>query len=231
MSTHFTKVGVLSLLCTALLGAQSSSAVRLQLAPGSQLSFDGTSTLHGFTCTTSTMQAYIDVDRSYQTADLSALSHPIVSVQVVIPVKSLACGGELESNMRKTLNADKYPYIIYKLSTYDIVSGTATAAGFSAATKGQLTIAGKENPVAMTVKASRGAEGAVAANGALAFKMSDYGVKPPTFFLGTLRVGDEVKVKFTMNATSAAVASAITELDARMARATTGNASPTLPRQ
>ena len=230
MTIHFTKVGLLSLLCTAALGAQSSSAVRLQLAPGSQLSFDGTSTLHGFTCTTTTMQAYIDVDHSYQSVDLSTLSHPITAVQVVIPLKSLACGGELESNMRKTLNGEKYPYIIYKLSTYDIVSGTAAASAFNASTKGELTIAGKTNPVAMTVNASRGAAGAVSATGATAFKMSAFGVKPPTFFLGTLRVGDEIKVKFTINATSAAVAAAMTELEARMARAAATNASPIAPR-
>lgn len=230
MSIHFKKVGIVSLFCTAALGAQSASAVRLQLAPGSQLIFDGTSTLHGFTCTTTTMQAYIDVDRSYQSADLSTLAHPITSVQVVIPLKSLACGGELESNMRKTLNGDKYPYIIYKLSTYDIASGTASASGFTASTKGELTIAGKTNPLAMTVKATRGTDGAVSANGAVSIRMSDFGVKPPTFFLGTLRVGDEIKAKFTINATSAAVASAVMEMEARMARASANNGSTIPPR-
>lgn len=230
MSNYFRKAGLLSIVCAALLGSQSTSAVRLQLAPGTQLSFDGTSTLHGFTCTTTTMQAYIDVDRSYQTVDLSSLEHPIVAVQVVIPVKSLACGGELEGNMRKTLNAEKYPYIIYKMSAADIVSGTGSASAFSAATKGQLTIAGKENPIDFTVKASRSSD-AVTATGATTLKMSTFGVKPPTFFLGTLRVGDELKVKFTINATSAAVANAMTALSARLARAPGIGALPTASRQ
>ncbi|MEO9116714.1 MAG: hypothetical protein ABI311_11160, partial [Gemmatimonadaceae bacterium] len=97
---------------SSALGAQSSSAVRLKLAPNTQLTFEGTSTLHGFTCTTSTMQAYIDVDPSYQTASLATIARPIVAVQIVIPVKSLACGGELDNNMRNTLNAKKYPYIV-----------------------------------------------------------------------------------------------------------------------
>jgi polyisoprenoid-binding protein YceI len=196
----------IALLATTL--SAQTGAVRLQLAPGSQLTFDGTSTLHGFTCTTSTMQAYIDVDPSYQTASLSTIAHPIVNVQVVIPVKSLKCGGELENNMYKTLNATQFPYVIYKLTSYDMIAETAAASNFSAATKGELTIAGKANPIVMTVDAARGADGVVSATSTQAIKMSAFGIKPPTFMLGTLRVGDQLKVKFTLKATQAAIAAA-----------------------
>ena len=197
--------------------APSGTAVRLQLAPGSQLSFEGTSTLHGFTCTTTKMQAYIDVDAAYSTSDLSALVHPIVGVQVVIPVKSLTCGGELENNMFNTLDATKYPFIIYKLSTYDLVTGVGSATSFAADTRGGLTISGKENQVAMRVTTTRNAAGLVTALGDETIKMTDFGIKPPRFMLGTLRVGNELKVKFTLKATSGAMAAAVTELTNRLA--------------
>lgn len=184
-------------------------AVRLQLAPGSELSFEGTSTLHGFTCTTNTMQAYIDVDAAYQNTNLNTLAHPIVSVQVVIPVKSLKCGGELENNMYKTLNAAKYPYVVYKLTTYDVPTETASASKFSAATRGELTIAGQENPVRLTVNAVRGSDGAVTASSEQTIKMSAFGIKPPSFMFGALRVGDQLTVKFTIKATQAAIAAAM----------------------
>jgi len=196
----------LALLATTL--SAQASAVRLQLAPGSQLSFEGTSTLHGFTCTTSTMQAYIDVDPSYQTANLNTIAHPIVNVQVVIPVRSLKCGGELENNMYKTLNATQFPYVIYKLTGYDVATETATASRFNAVTRGELTIAGKENPIQMTIDAARASDGVVSATAEQTIKMSAFGVKPPTFMLGTLRVGDQLKVKFTLKATQAAIAAA-----------------------
>lgn len=196
----------LALLATTL--SAQASAVRLQLAPGSQLSFEGTSTLHGFTCTTSTMQAYIDVDPAYQTANLNSLAHPIVNVQVVIPVRSLKCGGELENNMYKTLNATQFPYVIYKLTGYDVATETATASKFSAATRGELTIAGKENPLQMTIDAARAPDGVVSATAEQTIKMSAFGIKPPTFMLGTLRVGDQLKVKFTLKATQAAIVAA-----------------------
>jgi len=228
MRRFITIASAATALIAATAGAQGAGAVRLQLAPGSQLTFEGTSTLHGFTCTTKTMQAYIDVDPTYRTADLSSLAHPIVAVQVVIPVKSLACGGELENNMFKTLNASKFPYIIYKLSSYDIVSGSASATGLTTGTKGQLTIAGKESPITMNVKASRGPDGVVSAVGEEQIKMTQFGIKPPTFMLGTLRVRDELKVRFNIKATSSAVASAIAELNARLAM-TAPNAPPVAP--
>jgi len=221
---------VLTAAAIALLGTTLSaqaSAVRLQLAPGSQLSFDGTSTLHGFTCTTSTMQAYIDVDASYQTAPLNTLTHPIVSVQVVIPVKSLKCGGELEGNMYKTLHATEFPYVIYKLTSYDLVAESVAASKFSAVTQGELTIAGKANPIRMTIDAARGSDGIVSATAAQALKMSAFGIKPPTFMLGTLRVGDQLQVKFTLKATHAAIADAISGLSSELA-ANTSRVTPLL---
>jgi hypothetical protein len=30
--------------------------------------------------------------------------------------------------------------------------------------------------------------------------MSDFGIKPPSFMFGTLKVGDEIKVKFNLKA-------------------------------
>jgi polyisoprenoid-binding protein YceI len=229
MKTHTVLAAAAIALMATTLTAQSGSAVRLQLAPGSQLTFDGTSTMHGFSCTTKTMQAYIDVDPAYQTANLSTLAHPIVAVQVVIPVKSLSCGGEIESNMLKTLNATKYPYIIYKLSTYDMAGGSASAASFVAATQGRLTISGKDNDIAMSINATRGSDGMVAAAGAQTIKMTDFGVKPPTFFLGSLRVGNELKVKFTLKTTPAAVASAMAELSTRLAMAAASTSPATSP--
>lgn len=226
MKKLIAKVCTIAAVSATALGAQAQTAVRLQLAPGTQLSFEGTSTLHGFTCTSKTMQAYVDVDAAYQTANLSTIAHPIVAVQVVIPVKSLACGGDLDNNMRKTLNASQYPYIIYKLASYDVASGTATVASFTAATHGQLTIAGKETPIALSINASRVSDGMVTATGAQTIKMSDFGIKPPTFMLGTLRVGNELKVKFTLNATSASVASAMAELETKVAIAREGSVSP-----
>src|SRR5687767_14655194 len=91
----------------ATAGAQSASAIRLRLEPGSELTINGTSNVHDFQCKTNKISAYFDVDPSY-TKDLTKVTRPIVSVTVNIAVKSLKCGkGQMDENMYKTLKADE----------------------------------------------------------------------------------------------------------------------------
>jgi len=177
-------------------GAQGASAIRLRLEPGSELSIEGTSNLHGFHCKTNKINAYVDVDPAY-TKDLTKVARPIVSVKVNIVVKTLSCGnGKMDENMYKTLKADENQLIKYTLSGYDILDGSATA--FAAKTTGTLTILGKDKIVAMKIDAARLNEGKATAQGEETLLMSDFGIKPPSFMFGTLKVGDEVKVKFNL---------------------------------
>ena len=177
-------------------GAQSASAIRLRLLPGTELSISGTSNVHDFHCKTNKINAYIDVDPGY-TKDLTKVTRPIVSVKVNIAVKSLSCGNrKMDENMYATLKADQNQLIRYTLSGYDILNGSATA--FAAKTNGTLTILGKDKIVAMKVDAARLTEGKATAEGEETLLMSDFGIKPPSFMFGTMKVGNEVKVKFNL---------------------------------
>jgi len=180
---------------SATAGAQTSST-RLRIEPGSELSIAGTSNVHDFHCKTNKFNAYIDVDPGY-TKDLTKVAHPIVSVSVVIAVKSLSCGNKkMDENMYSTLQADKNQIIRYKLNGYDILNGSAT--GFAAKTTGVLTILGKEKVVAMKIDAARLNDGKATAEGEETLLMSEFGIKPPSFMFGTMKVGDEIKVKFNL---------------------------------
>jgi polyisoprenoid-binding protein YceI len=184
-------------------GAQQS--VRLALLPGSTLQVEGTSTMHGFTCKTDQMEAYIDVDPAFRMKQLTEVSHPIVKTRVVIPVKSLKCGeGKMNDNMYSTLQADKNPTITYVLSTYSL-EGNSTATAFGASTEGVLTIVGKDKTIAMPLKVTRLADGAASATGTANLLMTDFGIKPPKFMFGALRVGNAVKVSFNIKASTSAV--------------------------
>jgi len=180
---------------SATAGAQTSST-RLRIEPGSELSIAGTSNVHDFHCKTNKFNAYIDVDPGY-TKDLTKVARPIVSVSVVIAVKSLSCGNKkMDENMYSTLQADKNQIIRYKLNGYDILNGSAT--GFAAKTTGVLTILGKEKVVAMKIDAARLNDGKATAEGEETLLMSEFGIKPPSFMFGTMKVGDEVRVKFNL---------------------------------
>jgi len=179
---------------SAAAGAQTSST-RLRIEPGSELSIAGTSNVHDFHCKTNKFSAYIDVDPGY-TKDLTKVARPIVNV--IIAVKSLTCGNKkMDENMYSTLKADKNQIIKYTLSGYDILKGST--AGFAAKTTGTLTILGKEKLVAMKIDAARLNDGKATAEGEETLLMSDFGITPPSFMFGTMKVGDEIKVKFNLN--------------------------------
>lgn len=192
------------LLAAATAKASAQETMKLQLEPGTELSISGTSTVHSFTCKTSRIDATLVVDRGY-TKDLTKVAKPIVSVRVEIPAKSLDCGnGKMNSNMFGTLKADENPTITYVMSGYDL--DNATAAGFTAKTTGTLTIAGKEKTISMEVKADRVDGTKATAKGEQSILLTDFGIKPPKFMLGALRVGNEIKIKFSLKAGPAVLA-------------------------
>jgi len=184
----------------AAAGAQSASAIRLRLDPASELTIEGTSTLHDFHCKTNKLNAYVDVDPGY-TKDLTKIARPIAAVKVNIVVKTLTCGnGQMDSNMYSTLKADKNQLIKYTLSGYDILDATASPSAFSANTTGTLMVAGQERPIAMKITAERLSDGKAVAQGEQMLRMSDFGIDPPSFMFGRLKVGDQIKVKFNLKA-------------------------------
>ena len=190
---------------TTPLAAQQST--RLQLLPGSTLTVEGTSTMHGFTCKTDKMEAFIDVDPAFRMKQLTEVPHPIVKTRVVIPVRSLKCGeGKMDNNMYETLKADENPTITYVLSSYTLVEGSTTETAFAANTEGQLTIVGKDKTISMPIKAQKSADGTTTATGKYALLMTDFGIKPPKFMFGALRVGNQVTVTFNIKASASAVA-------------------------
>jgi polyisoprenoid-binding protein YceI len=180
-------------------GAQSASAIRLRLDPTSEVTIDGTSSMHPFHCKTNKIMAYVDVDPGY-TKDLTKVARPITSVKVNIVVRTLTCGnGQMDKNLYSTLNADKNPIIKYTMSGYDIL-GTASPTTFVAQTTGTLTISGQEKSIAMKINAARLSDGKATAQGEQEVLMTDFGIKPPSFMFGTLKVGNEIKVKFNLKA-------------------------------
>jgi polyisoprenoid-binding protein YceI len=199
MRTTLLTVSALMAAATAA-GAQSASAIRLRLDPSSEVTIEGTSSMHAFHCKTNKIMAYVDVDPGY-TKDLTKVARPIASVKVNIVVRSLTCGnGQMDKNMYSTLDADKNPLIKYSMSGYDILDGSATPAAFVAKTSGTLQIAGQEKVISMKINAARLADGKATAQAEEKILMSDFGIKAPSFMLGTLKVGNEVTVKFNLKA-------------------------------
>lgn len=184
----------------ATASAQGANAIRLRLDPTSEISVEGTSSMHDWHCKTNKINAYVDVDPGY-TKDLTKVARPITAVKVNIVVKSLSCGNsQMDRNMYGTLKADENQLIKYTLSGYDILNGSVSPTSFAANTNGTLSIAGETKPIEMKISAERMADGQAVAQGEQKLLLTDFGIKPPSFMFGALKVGNEVKVKFTLKA-------------------------------
>jgi len=194
------KKSLTSLALTALLtvaGSLHAQSVRLAVSPESKLWIEGGSNLHDWSCKASSIEAAIEVDESFvKTTTVASTS--LKKVQVKVPVRNLKCGnGKMDNNLYKALKADDAPEISYILATFDVVPG-AEKDSFTVKAVGALTVAGTEKTVNMDVTAARLPDGGVRAEGALALLMTDFGVKPPTALLGTLRTDNKITVKFSL---------------------------------
>ena len=189
-----------SLALSALFAIASSAyaqSVRLTVGADSKLWVEGGSNLHDWSCKASSMDAAIEVDEAFLKTTAAPLTL-LRKVQVKVPVRNLKCGsGKMESNLYKALKADDAPDISYIMASFDVVPGAASDS-FTVKAVGALTVAGTEKTVNMDVAASRLADGSIRAEGALPLLMTDFGVKPPTALLGTLRTDNKITVKFSL---------------------------------
>lgn len=166
--------------------AKISVAQTYKIAPGSEIKVAGTSNIHDWTMQSNTVSGEAQLTlNGKDLADVKTLNFSLA-------VKSLK-GKEdlLNTRAYKAMKADKYANITFKLNsaavTGDVVKGN-----------GSLTIAGVTKEVAVQGKATENADGSVTISGSRKIKMSEYGIQPPSFMLGALKVADEVNVIYTI---------------------------------
>lgn len=157
--------------------AKNSSAVLIE----------GTSTLHAWKMEGSTIDGSIDLDAPEGWKSAAA--------RIVIPVASIRTDkAKMNALMQKALEAKTHPEIRYELlSATPVRNGGDT---FVVRTTGKLTIAGVSREVTLDVTGTRAGAGRYLLTGEAAIRMSDFGIKPPTAMLGTIKTGNDVKVTF-----------------------------------
>lgn len=184
----------LALVSTVVLAA-SSTVTPITVQPDSKVWVDGTSTVRDFSCNATTLQG--DVAAAGEDASLAIpqLQKAVSTVDVSVPVQSLDCGnGTMNGHLRNALKMRENPTIKLRVAQYDVVPAGANEGTIRL--KGNLTIAGQEKPVTIDATAKSGAAGALRVRGSKELLMSDFGVKPPSLMMGTMKVRDRVVVHF-----------------------------------
>lgn len=188
------------LMIAATAASAGAQSVKMSLDPASTIRVDGTSNIHDWHATSS------EITASIQVAPPIAESR-VESVTLSLPVTSLKSGkGGLDKNLYKALNAEKNPTITFVMKTY-----RATPQGdmYGAVITGILTVNGVEKEVTAEATMTTDGKGGLKAVGTSALKMTDFGVKPVTALMGTIRTRDAITVKFDL---AGAAATAVAEL-------------------
>lgn len=107
---------------------------------------------------------------------------------------SVNSGKRIMNNKTKdALAAKKHPQVTFTLTeVVEIMSDSLVV-------QGDLIIAGFTKEIVLTGVYSVGADGSFSASGKKQINMSEYGIKPPTAMLGTLKTGEEVVVEFNVS--------------------------------
>ncbi|MDR9373696.1 MAG: YceI family protein [Schleiferiaceae bacterium] len=156
----------------------------------STMAIEGTSTLHDWTVKAEDLRGTMDVDRFEKRLAINAL-------QLTVPVETLESGkSPMNSNMYEALKSEEHPQIKYGLT--EVLSQEWLGQGeVKLTTRGQLSIAGKTRTMDIPVRAVLSDEG-VTLKGSSRFKMSSFGVEPPSFMFGSVTTGDYVTVNFSL---------------------------------
>jgi polyisoprenoid-binding protein YceI len=154
---------------------------------------DGTSTIHDWTVESNEVIGKLSVNAS----------GAVTSVEVNMKAESLKSGkSAMDKKVYEAFDTKKNPNIAFKSTAI-----TMNADGKSGVAKGNLTMAGASSVVDVPFKLDSNTSNWVF-TGEVSMLMTTFKMAPPTAMLGTIKAGDEVKVRFEVVTNKPSVAKA-----------------------
>lgn len=161
----------------------------------SKLWVDGTSTVRSFSCAASSFETNIVANEQAVTAVLGG-TKAVQTVDVSVPINTLDCkNGTMNDHMRKALKADAHPVITFRLDSYELAP---EAEAMRATLTGTLGMGGVEKPVTFDANLAAIDADILQVKGSVAVNMKEFGLKPPSLMLGTMKVRENVNVQFEL---------------------------------
>jgi len=172
----------------------ASTRAPLDLQPESKLTISGTSTVRAFQCQATSFDAKVESSGSSAVAAVLAGEKAVSSVVVTVPTEKLDCrNGTMNEHMRKALKVTQFPTVVFKVNGYELAKATD---GVAVTLNGALTLGGVEKPITVNALAKAGENGTLLVSGTQEVRMTEFGLKPPTLMLGTMKVDERIKVGF-----------------------------------
>ncbi len=192
---------LLALPASTQLWAEDAKPVRYDAqSTGSKMKIDGTSTIHDWSMESVNVGGYMEVDAKFPESALTDAKAAKPVVSVFIPVRTLKSGKTtMDKVMQEHMKEPEFKKIEYKLLELKPKSPAGTTGPLKFDAVGALTVAGvtKTNTMPVTIEKVEGTK--LKVSGTTAFKMTEYGVKPPAptiFGMPTISTGDDIKLTF-----------------------------------
>lgn len=164
-----------------------------------KMSVSGTSTLHAWESSVGKVTVKGDIAAN----ETSIQSIKNLSVEVDVKSIKSTKGKVMDNKTWESLKADQHPKVTFKLSKVESI--TKSGADFNIKVTGNLTVAGVTKSVPMDVKGKILPGGDLEFSGSKVIVLADYNMEQPTALMGTVKVGKEVTVAFSVVMTGAAV--------------------------
>jgi polyisoprenoid-binding protein YceI len=101
----------------------------------------------------------------------------------------------MNGHMLKAIKAEAAPTIAFSLKSYDLLD---TNDEVSTRMNGTLTLGGTTRDITIDAGLVQEADGSLRVKGSYDLRLTEYGLKPPSLMMGSMKVGDLVKVNFDL---------------------------------
>ena len=180
-------------LCSSFFASDTVLVHRFIVLPASKLTIDGKTNINSFTCA---IAKYSGTDTLVLHEGGRDVRPVFVKGSVGLDASTFDCGmAIMTSDFRKTIKSDVYPAIIIDFISFE---RTPDYKGGKENFKGiiKISIAGKSKLFEVDCSIETKSNGLIHLKGGRQFTFTDFGLKPPSRMLGTVKVQEDLNVKF-----------------------------------
>lgn len=166
-----------------------SETIELTALSESRIQLDGDSTLRKYASVATQFDLKLKIKKQpFETI----LPWTPEQMTLSVPISKMKSDDStLDEHMRDALHEKSHPDIFIKLTKFKINSGQPQSMDAS----GEITVSGKTRPIDIK-SALMIQEGKIKATGSKKLLMSEFEIEPPSLFLGTIKVEDQVMISF-----------------------------------
>ncbi len=188
------RIWISAALAAGFIATTSGAAAPASKPVTSKVWLKGDSTVRSFRCDAKRVETKLKgLD---QAGSMDALAKSEIDGAVKILVSSLDCAnGTMNEHLQDALKMRQHPEIALRVQSVQL--GARNGDNVKITANGDLTLSGQTRPVVINGVARQTATGLVM-QGEHRLKMTEFGVKPPSLMLGTMKVKDDVTVGFEL---------------------------------